>query len=142
VKPAAIRKCGFATVSYKHALAARLGLTGSTRKAKHRGYQVHSVLLRDAHCEETMGLLDQSVQRRKPEQHGKRRHGSAQSDWGRRWRELSKAYKSSVGVERQRFQSPENLKRMMAFLAVRMLQLQESEKRSTVRCDEALTEDG
>lgn len=63
-----------------------------------------------------------------------------------RWRieDYHKAYKSGVGVERQRFQRPENLERMMAilaFLAVRLLQLQERENQPTVRCDEVLSED-
>lgn len=326
VKPAAIREGGFAatarqapahdtllavedttTVSYKHAVAARLGLTGSSRKAKRRGYQVHSVLLLAAQREETVGLLDQRVWRRKPEQHGKKHarkqrayedkeshkweaasrrcaerlgptmtrvisvcdreadlyeylsyklaknerfvvrakgdrrvlegpnglfetvaqqsdelccyevqvaqrggrkarkaklalrrmrvtirppvSGSAKRSalsvnvaladeidapagveplcwillttepvagaeqalfvvrcYERRWRieDYHKAYKSGVGVERQRFQSPENLERMMAilaFLAVRMLQLQESENRPAVPCEAVLTED-
>jgi len=48
-----------------------------------------------------------------------------------RWRieEYHKAWKSGVGVERQRFQRVENLQRMLvitAFLAVRLLQLRES----------------
>jgi hypothetical protein len=47
-----------------------------------------------------------------------------------RWRieDYHKAWKSGVGVERQRFQSSENLERMLvitAFLAVRLLQLRE-----------------
>ncbi len=47
-----------------------------------------------------------------------------------RWRieEYHKAWKSSVGVERQRFQSAQNLERMLvitAFLAVRLLPLRE-----------------
>jgi hypothetical protein len=326
VKPAAIREGGFAstarqaqayetllavedttTVSYQHAAAAQLGVTGSQRKAKRRGYQAHSVLLLDAQSEETVGLLDQKVWRREPDKHGKKharkqraykdkeshkweeasqrcaeRLGPAmaraisvcdreadlyeylsrkltrderfvvrakvdrqvlespnrlfetvaqQSDelccyeapvaqrggrkarkaklslrrmrvtirplvsggakrsvlgvnvvlaeeidapagveplcwilltteavasaaqallviryYERRWRieDYHKAYKSGAGVERQRFQSPENLERMMAilaFLAVRMLQLQESEHRPSVRCDAALTDD-
>lgn len=47
-----------------------------------------------------------------------------------RWRieEFHKAWKSGIGVERQRFQEPANLERMLAitaFLAVRLLQLRE-----------------
>lgn len=47
-----------------------------------------------------------------------------------RWRieDYHKAWKSGVGVERQRLQSPQNLERMLvitAFLAVRLLQLRE-----------------
>lgn len=66
-----------------------------------------------------------------------------------RWRieEYHKAWKSGVGVERQRFQSAENLQRMLvitAFLAVRLLQLREhlnstASEDSAVACDTVLT---
>ncbi|MDP3293656.1 MAG: IS4 family transposase [Nevskia sp.] len=68
-----------------------------------------------------------------------------------RWRieEYHKAWKSGVGVERQRFQSPENLERMLvitAFLAVRLLQLREHvdapvESESARSCDTVLTQE-
>lgn len=67
-----------------------------------------------------------------------------------RWRieDYHKAWKSGVGVERQRFQSPENLERMIAitaFLAVRLLQLRESQSspatQESMKCDELLSED-
>lgn len=67
-----------------------------------------------------------------------------------RWRieDYHKAWKSGVGVERQRFQSPENLERMVvltAFLAVRLLQLRESQGSSTApastACNELLGDD-
>lgn len=67
-----------------------------------------------------------------------------------RWRieEYHKAWKSGVGVERQRFQSPENLERMLAitaFLAVRLLQLRENQEAPVGKedrtCDEVLSED-
>lgn len=67
-----------------------------------------------------------------------------------RWRieEYHKAWKSGVGVERQRFQSLENLERMLAitaFLAVRLLQLRESQDapvgKEDRKCDEVLSED-
>lgn len=48
-----------------------------------------------------------------------------------RWRieDFHKAWKTGIGIERQRFQAPANLERMLAitaFLAVRLLQLRES----------------
>ena len=67
-----------------------------------------------------------------------------------RWRieDYHKAWKSGVGVERERFQSPENLERMVAItasLAVRLLQLRESQGLPVVqeitKCDELLSED-
>ena len=67
-----------------------------------------------------------------------------------RWRieEYHKAWKSGVGVERQRFQSAENLERMLvitAFLAVRLLQLREHLQPAPagdrkVACDVVLTQ--
>ncbi len=67
-----------------------------------------------------------------------------------RWRieDYHKAWKSGVGVERQRFQSAGNLERMLvitAFLAVRLLQLHEiqdaPDNQPARRCDEVLSED-
>ncbi len=57
-----------------------------------------------------------------------------------RWRieDYHKAWKSGVGVERQRFQSPENLERMVAitvFLTVPLLQLRESQSQEAAPCD-------
>lgn len=63
-----------------------------------------------------------------------------------RWliEDYHKAWKSGVGVERQRFQSPDNLERMMAitaFLAVRLLQLRENHSDKTTPCDAVLSTD-
>jgi len=67
-----------------------------------------------------------------------------------RWRieDYHKAWKSGVGVERQRFQSAANLERMLvitAFLAVRLLQLREilgrSDADEQAGCDTLLSED-
>lgn len=67
-----------------------------------------------------------------------------------RWRieDYHKAWKSGVGVERQRFQSAENLERRLvitAFLAVRLLQLREVlhtvGEDKQVSCDTILSED-
>jgi hypothetical protein len=66
-----------------------------------------------------------------------------------RWRieEFHKAWKSGTGVEQQRMHSAENLERavvMLAFVAVRLLQLREAllddEERSRQPCTEVLTE--
>ena len=67
----------------------------------------------------------------------------------RRWRieDYHKAWKSGVGVERQRFQSSENLQRMLvitAFLAVRLLQVREhlqspEDQSSQAPCEPALS---
>ncbi len=67
-----------------------------------------------------------------------------------RWRieDYHKAWKSGVGVERQRFQSAANLQRMLvitAFLAVRLLQLREvldtPNDDAQTSCDTRLSED-
>lgn len=63
-----------------------------------------------------------------------------------RWRieDYHKAWKSGVGVERQRFQSADNLERMIAitaFLAVRLLQLRENQSQPDIPCDTVLSED-
>jgi len=67
-----------------------------------------------------------------------------------RWRieDYHKAWKSGVGVERQRFQSAANLERMLvitAFLAVRLLQLREilntPDEDAQASCDTLLSED-
>jgi hypothetical protein len=67
-----------------------------------------------------------------------------------RWRieDYHKAWKSGVGVERQRFQTVENLERMLvitAFLAVRLLQLREHLDAPTdapeTTCETVLSED-
>jgi hypothetical protein len=73
VSPDAIAEGGFAAVagqvqevermlaledttilSYGHAVAAELGLTGSQREARHRGWLVHSVLLVETASEERL----------------------------------------------------------------------------------------
>jgi hypothetical protein len=62
-----------------------------------------------------------------------------------RWRveEFHKAWKSGAGVERQRMQSAANLERMaviLAFVAVRLLQLRESAAQEERPCTEVLSE--
>ena len=78
VEPEAIRSGGFEQVAqkaqthqlllavedttsltYSHAAAAGLGLTGSQQDVKRSGFLVHSVLLLDAVSEQTVGLIEQ-----------------------------------------------------------------------------------
>ncbi len=91
VKPEAIREGGFAatarqaqehalllavedttSVSYEHAVAARLGTTSNNPNAKRRGYQVHSVLLLDTKSERTVGLVEQMHWCREAGSYGKK----------------------------------------------------------------------
>ena len=90
VKPEAIRASGFAgtaqsvqdaqcllaiedttCVSYEHAVAAQLGLTGGKLSAKRNGFMVHSVLLLDAESGHTLGLIEQQHWQRDPASYGK-----------------------------------------------------------------------
>lgn len=90
VKPEAIRAGGFAhtaglaqgrevllsvedstSVSYPHASASELGLTGGKRSAKRNGFMVHTVLLLDAQSEATVGLVAQRHWCRGPASYGK-----------------------------------------------------------------------
>ena len=69
------------SVSYRHAVAAGLGATGSRREAKHRGYLVHSVLLMDATSERTLGLIEQRHWSRDPASYGQK-HARKQRAYG------------------------------------------------------------
>lgn len=60
------------SVSYRHAVAAELGVTGTDPAAKARGYLVHSVMLIDADTELTVGLVDQQRWCRDAATHGKK----------------------------------------------------------------------
>jgi|GEM_PF-1679377 len=90
VKPEATRASGFAVtaksvqetqcllaiedttcVSYEHAVAAQLGLTGGKQAAKRNGFMVHSVLLLDAESGHTLGLIEQQHWQRDPASYGK-----------------------------------------------------------------------
>lgn len=90
VKPEAIRASGFAgtaksvqeakcllaiedttCVSYGHAVATRLGLTGGKKAAKRNGFMVHPVLLLDAESGHTLGLIEQQHWQRDPASYGK-----------------------------------------------------------------------
>ena len=91
VDPEAIREGGFARVaqhaqgpalllavedttcvSYKHAVAGELGVTGYKKAAKRKGFLVHSVLLLDAVSETTVRLIEQDDWRREPNDYGKK----------------------------------------------------------------------
>lgn len=120
VKPAAIREGGFAatarqaqayeallavedttTVSYEHAAAAQLGLTGGNAKAKRRGDQVHSVLLLDARRDETVGLLEQTDWLREPEGYGKkhaRKKRAYQDKESHKWEQASRRCAARLGA--------------------------------------------
>lgn len=116
VKPEAIRASGFArvaelaqtpelllavedttSVSYPHALAAELGLTGGKQAAKRNGFLVHSVLLLDAESERTVGLIAQQHWCRDRASYGKNhtRKQRAYQD-----RESYKWERASVDMER------------------------------------------
>jgi hypothetical protein len=90
VKPEAIRASGFAgtakpaqeakrllaiedttCVSYEHAVASQLGLTGGKQSVKRNGFMVHSVLLLDAESGHTIGLIEQQHWQRDPASYGK-----------------------------------------------------------------------
>jgi hypothetical protein len=60
------------SVSYKHAAAADLGITGSRKDAKRKGFLVHSVLLLDGVGESTVGLIEQDDWCRESEGYGKK----------------------------------------------------------------------
>lgn len=60
------------TLSYRHTVAADLGMIGTDQSAKSRGYLVHSVLLVDGHSERTLGLIEQQYWCRDPASHGKK----------------------------------------------------------------------
>ncbi|MGA0588889.1 IS4 family transposase, partial [Dyella sp. KRB-257] len=60
------------SLSYRHTVAADLGMIGTDRSAKSRGYLVHSVLLVDGHSERTVGLIEQQYWCRDPASHGKK----------------------------------------------------------------------
>ena len=124
VKPEAVRASGFArtaelaqspelllavedttSVSYPHAVAARLGLTGGKQTAKRNGFMVHSVLLLDAQSECTVGLIAQRHWCRDPASHGKshtRRQRSYQDRESYKWEQASADTARCLGPAMQR----------------------------------------
>lgn len=111
VKPEAVRASGFAraaelaqsaelllavedttSISYPHAVAAGLGLTGGKQAAKRNGFMVHSVLLLDAASECTVGLIAQRHWCRDPAGYGKnhtRRQRAYQDRESYKWEQAS-----------------------------------------------------
>lgn len=60
------------SLSYEHSVREELGLTSNHKKAKKRGYIVHSTMLMDAEKEKTLGLIAQDRWCRDPDSFGKR----------------------------------------------------------------------
>jgi stalled ribosome alternative rescue factor ArfA len=60
------------SLSYTHSVREELGLTGNNKKAKKRGYIVHSTMLMDAEKEKTLGLIAQERWCRDVDTFGKR----------------------------------------------------------------------
>ena len=120
VKPEAIREGGFAatarqaqeralllavedttSVSYEHAVAAQLGTTSNSPNAKRRGYQVHSVLLLDAHSQQTVGLIEQTPWRREASGYGKkhqRKKRAYEDQESYRWEQASVQVEARLGA--------------------------------------------
>lgn len=120
VKPEAIRAGGFAgvaqhaqdyalllaiedttSVSYQHAVADELGITGNQKDAKRRGFQVHSVLLLDAVGETTMGLIEQAQWCRAPKDYGKkhaRKQRAYEDKESHKWEQASQRTAERLGA--------------------------------------------
>jgi hypothetical protein len=124
VKPEAVRASGFTrvaglaqspelllavedatSISYPHAVAAGLGLTGGRQTAKRNGFMVHSVLLLDAQSECTVGLVAQHHWCRDPTSYGKshtRRQRTYQDRESYKWEHASVATAQCLGPAMQR----------------------------------------
>jgi Transposase DNA-binding/Transposase DDE domain len=124
VKPEAVRASGFArvaelaqtpelllavedttSVSYPHAVAAGLGLTGGKQTAKRNGFMVHSVLLLDAQSECTVGLIAQRHWCRDPASYGKnhtRKQRAYQDRESYKWERASVDTAQCLGPTMQR----------------------------------------
>lgn len=124
VKPEAVRASGFArvaelaqapelllavedttSVSYPHAVAAGLGLTGGKQAAKRNGFMVHSVLLLEAQSGCTVGLIAQHHWCRDPASFGKnhtRRQRSYQDRESYKWEQASVDVTKRLGSTMQR----------------------------------------
>ena len=120
VKPEAIRAGGFAAVvqhaqddalllavedttcvSYTHAVAAELGVTGYKKAAKRKGFLVHSVLLLDAVSETTVGLIEQDDWRREPNDYGKkhaRKQRAYEDKESHKWEQASQRTAQRLGA--------------------------------------------
>ena len=120
VDPEAIREGGFARVarhaqdyalllavedttcvSYTHAVAAELGVTGSKKDAKRKGFLVHSVLLLDAVSETTVGLIEQDDWCREPKDYGKkhaRKQRAYEDKESHKWEQASQRTAQRLGA--------------------------------------------
>lgn len=88
------------SVSYPHAAAADLGLTGSRAEAKHRGFLVHSVLLLEAASERTIGLIEQRHWCRDAAQFGQkhaRRQRAYEAKESFKWEQASRNMAERLG---------------------------------------------
>lgn len=119
IKPESIRASGFARVadcaqasklllavedttcvSYPHAAAAELGLTGGKQTAKQKGFLVHSILLVDAEYEHTVGLIAQQHWCRDPASYGKnhtRKQRTYRDKESYKWEQASVAMAQRLG---------------------------------------------
>jgi hypothetical protein len=124
IKPESIRAGGFASVaelaqapklllavedttsvSYPHAVAAGLGLTGGKQAAKRNGFMVHSVLLLDAQSERTVGLIAQRHWCRDRASYGKnhtRKQRTYQDRESYKWEQASVDMAKRLGPTMQR----------------------------------------
>ena len=120
VNPEAIREGGFARVaqhaqghalllavedttcvSYPHAVADELGVTGYKKDAKRKGFLVHSVLLLDAVSETTVGLIGQDDWRREPNDYGKkhaRKQRAYEDKESHKWEQASQRTAQRLGA--------------------------------------------
>lgn len=93
------------SVSYAHAGAAGLGVTGNRREAKHRGYLVHSILLLEAAGERTLGLIEQRHWSRDAAEYGKK-HARKQRAYADKesfkWEHASRRMAERLGEAMQR----------------------------------------
>lgn len=120
VNPEAIREGGFArvaqhaqgyelllavedttSVSYTHAVADELGVTGSKKDAKRKGFLVHSVLLLDAVGETAVGLIEQDDWCREPKDYGKkhaRKQRAYEDKESHKWEQASQRTAQRLGA--------------------------------------------
>ena len=124
VEPGAIRAGGFESVaqqaqaknlllaledstsiSYTHAVAAELGITGSKQDAKRNGFLAHSVLLLDAVSERTVGLIAQQHWCRDRGNYGnkhRRKHRAYEDKESYKWEQASVQMAKRLGSAMQR----------------------------------------
>lgn len=91
-------------VSYEHAVASQLGLTGGKQDAKRNGFLVHSVLLLNAKSERILGLIEQQHWQRDPADFGKnhtRRQRAYQDRESYKWQQASEEVSKRLGAVMQ-----------------------------------------